>query len=469
MQFPTLLNSTIYWLTQKRWLLFTAIVAVILFFLPLPVGLSLSGYRILIIVFIAISLIISEALPLPGIAFIIIILEVYFGIGDANSIAQSFMNDAVFFIMGSLMLAVAIVRQGWDKRIALGIIKLTGNKTHWVAFGFAALSAVLASFVGEHTVAAIMLPIALTLIKFTSKDRKKVTRLSAYLLFSIAYGSLIGSVGTPSGGGRNVILIHYWQEFGMSEISYLEWMKFAYPIIFIQIPILSWVLWKTFPPEYSKLDTGVRRLKAQVSKSDTITPNKILALIIFFMVFLGWIILSESVGLGIIALTGVVLYLITGLVSWDDLNKHVNWGVVLLFGATISMGAQINHTGAAAWLANKVIELGGRLMSSFPIVTDSIVVLLTTLLANVLSSSATVAVLGPITLNLPGDSLHIGLIMAMSSAFGYFTAVAAPACTIIYASRMVRAKDFLKIGWKIGLISIILLVVYANTYWKFIN
>ncbi|MEE9573933.1 MAG: DASS family sodium-coupled anion symporter [Candidatus Neomarinimicrobiota bacterium] len=469
MQFPKLLNTTIFWLTQKRWLFITIIIALILFLLPTPAGLTLSGYRILIIVFIALTLIISEAISLPGIAFIIIILEVYFGIGDANSIAKSFMNDAVFFIMGSLMLAVAIVRQGWDKRIALGIIWLTGNKTHWVAFGFTAISAILASFVGEHTVVAIMLPIVLTLVRFTSKDRKKVTRLSAYLLFSIAYGSLIGSVGTPSGGGRNVILIHYWQEFGMPEISYLEWMKFAYPLIFIQIPILSWILWKNFPPEYSILDTGIRRLKAQVARSDTITPQKVTALIIFFMVFLGWIMLSERVGLGVIALTGVVMYLITGCVTWDDLNKHVNWGVILLFGATISMGAQINHTGAATWLANYVIELGGDLMTSIPIFTDSIVILLTTLLANVLSSSATVAVLGPITLNLPGDSNHIGLVMAISSAFGYFTAVAAPACTIIYASRLVKAKDFLRVGWKVGLISIILLIIYANTYWLIIN
>ncbi len=437
--------------------------------LPTPAGLTLSGYRILIIVFIALTLIISEAIPLPGIAFIIIILEVYFGIGDANSIAKSFMNDAVFFIMGSLMLAVAIVRQGWDKRLALGIIWLTGNKTHWVAFGFTAISAILASFLGEHTVVAIMLPIVLTIVRFTSKDRKKVAKLSAYLLFSIAYGSLIGSVGTPSGGGRNVILIHYWQEFGMSKISYLEWMKFAYPLIFIQIPILSWILWKNFPPENSILDTGIRRLKAQVTRSDTITPQKVMALIIFFMVFLGWIMFSESVGLGVIALTGVVMYLITGCVTWDDLSKHVNWGVILLFGATISMGAQINRTGAATWLANNVIELGGDLMTSLPIFTDSMVILLTTLLANVLSSSATIAVLGPITLNLPGDSTHIGLVMAISSSFGYFTAVAAPACTIIYASGLVKAKDFLKVGWKVGFISIIILIIYANTYWTIIN
>ncbi|MFC1785500.1 SLC13 family permease [Candidatus Neomarinimicrobiota bacterium] len=464
MRYPKLVNTIIYSLTQRRWLLFALVVGTILYIIPPPTGLSLSGYRVLIIVFIALTLIITEVIPLPGIAFIIIILEVYFGIGDANSIARSFMNDAVFFVMGSLMLAVAIVKQGWDKRIALGIILLTGNKTHNVAFGFAAISAILTAFVGEHTVAAIMLPIALTLVRFTSKDIKKVTRLAAYLLFSIAYGSLIGSVGTPSGGGRNVILIHYWQEFGMPEISYLGWMKYAYPLILIQIPILSWILRKNFTPEFSKLDTGIRRLKTQVAKSDTITSQKVLALIIFFFVFLGWVIFSESIGLGIIALTGVVLYLVTGLVTWNDLHKHVNWGVILLFGATISMGTQINNTGAAAWLANNLIIFAGDLLSTVPIITDTIVVLLTTFLANVLSSSATVAVLGPITLNLPGDPIHIGLVMAFASAFGYFTAVAAPACTIIYASGLVKAKDFLKVGWKIGVASMIILIIYANTY-----
>ena len=462
MQYKEFLNSTIYWITQKRWLLITIIVAFILFLSPAPSGLSLSGYRILIIVFITITLIITEALPLPITAFIIIILEVYFGIDEPNNVAKSFMSDAVFFIMGSLMLAVAIIRQGWDKRIALGIIKLTGNKTFWVAFGFTTLSAILASFVGEHT-------IALTLINYTNKDRKHTIGLSSLLLFSIAYGSLIGSVGTPSGGARNVILMHYWYEFGLGQFSYLEWMKFAYPLILIQIPILSWILWRNFPPEYKKLDTGVRRLKTQVARTDTITGKKIIALIIFFMVFLGWIFLSEIVGLGIIALTGVALYIITGCVTWEDLHKHVNWGVVLLFGATLSLGTQINNTGAAVWLAHNVIKLGGDLLASIPIFTESMVMILTTLMANVLSSSATVAVLGPIALHLPGDPIYLGLITAISSAYGYLTVVAAPACTIIYASGLVKTKDFLKVGWKMLLVSIITLLIYANTYWLIIK
>jgi sodium-dependent dicarboxylate transporter 2/3/5 len=90
-------------------------------------------------------------------------------------------------------------------------------------------------------------------------------------------------------------------------------------------------------------------------------------------------------------------------------------------------------------------------------------------MANILSSSATVAVLGPITMNLVPDMMHIGLVTAVSSAFGYFTAVAAPACTIIYSSGMIKAKDFLRVGWRIGLVSILLLIVYVNTYWLIIN
>jgi sodium-dependent dicarboxylate transporter 2/3/5 len=462
------LTNFLFWLTQKKWFLITMVIGLILFFLPSPAGLSLTGYRTIIIVITALMMIITEPIPLPAIAMYILVMEVYFGIGSANEIAESFMNDAVFFIMGSLMLAVAIVKQGWDTRIALGIIKLTGNKTSNIVFGFTAISAILSSFIGEHTVAAIMLPIAMTLIRFTSSDPNKVSNLSAVLLFSIAYGCLVGSIGTPSGGGRNAIMISYFRDANLS-ISYIDWMIKIYPLVLIQIPIVAWILQKSFIPEYSQLDSGVRKLAIQVAKSRKMTGRNTVAALIFFLVFLGWVFFSESIGLGTIALTGVLAYMIGGFVRWEDLNRNTHWGVIILFGATVSLGVNIKATGAANWLANQVINLFGELMETFPFVSDAIVVLMTTTLANVLSSSATVAVLGPVTLNMGSDPMHSGLVTAIASAFGYFTAVAAPACTIVYSSGMVKAVDFLKVGWKVGIMSMILLVIYVNTYWLFIN
>lgn len=463
------LTNLIYRITQSKWLIIAFIIGFILLLLPTPPGLTLPGYRTIIIVIIALTLIITEPISLPGVAFIIIVLQVYFGIGDANLIARSFMNDAVFFIMGSLMLAVAIIKQGLDARIALGIIRLTGNRTRRIAFGFTALSAILASFIGGPTVAAIMLPIGMTLIKNTTADSKKAVNLSGLLLFSIAYGSLVGSIGTPSGGGRNAIMLIYWNEFGAPALTYADWMLYVYPLVLIQIPVLGWILWKSFTPEFLQLDSGVRKLKVQVAKAGKVHFSEILAVAIFFLVFLGWIFLSERFGLGIIALSGVVLYLVTGLVKWRDLDRHVNWGVIILFGATISLGTQIKTTGAAVWLANQILDMLGQSLYSISLVTDTVIVTLTTVLANVFSSSATVAVLAPITLNLPGDTIHVGLLTVISSAFGYFTAVAAPACTIIYASGLLKAKDFLKTGWKMGVASIILVMIYANTYWPLLK
>lgn len=461
------IRSILYFFTQVRWLLIALVIGLVLLLLPTPDGLTDTGHRLLVLLIVTLVLVISEPIPLPATAILVIVSLTYFNIDTPNNIAHAFMNDAVFFIMGSLMLAVAIVKQGWDARIALGIIKLTGNKTKRIAFGFTAISAVLSSFIGEHTVAALMLPIGMTLVKFTSKDLEKVRGLTALLLFSIAYGALIGSIGTPSGGGRNVIMLNYLSESGVSDITYVKWMVYAYPLVLIMIPVIAIMVWRAFRPEYLYLDSGVRRLKVQVAKAGNVTGKEVMGLIIFFLVFLGWIFLSSRFGLGPIALTGVMLYIIFGLVKWEDINRNTHWGVILWFGATIVLGTYLRTTGAAVWLANGIAGLV-NIGPAGGILTDIVNLAMTTTIANTLSSAGTVAVLGPITLNLSSDILHQGLLTALGSAFGFFTAVAAPACAIIYSSGYVKAKDFMQAGWKVGLVSVAALIIYANVYWRFL-
>ena len=462
------LSNFLFWATQKRWFIYAIIIGLILILLPHPQGLSKQAYTSIVILITALILIIKEPIPLPAIAIYILLAQIYGGIDSADGIAKAFMNDAVFFIMGSLMLAVVIIRQGWDSRIALGILKITGNKTSNIVFGFLSISAILSSFIGEHTVAAIMLPIGMTLIRFTSSDFEKVKNLAAAILFSITYGCLIGSAGTPSGGGRNVIMINYFNQSGLS-LSYFEWMIKIYPFVIIQIPIVAWIIINTFKPEYKILDSSIRKLVIKVAKSRSMTGRNTVTVFIFILVFLGWIFFSERFGLGTIALTGVFLYILGGFVRWNDLSRHTHWGVIILFGATISLGTSIRSTGAALWLADQVIIIFGSMIDTFPFFSDLIVIMITAAMTNILSSSATVAVLGPITMNLIPDMMHIGLVTAVSSAFGYFTAVAAPACTIVYSSGMIKASDFVKLGARIGLVSILLLMIYINTYWLIIN
>ena len=99
-------------ISRKKWLVTAFFISISFFYLPTPEGLSSEGHRTLIIVLTALILIISESIPLPAVAILILIMEVILGVDTPDGVASSFMSDAVFFIMGSLMLAVSIVHQG---------------------------------------------------------------------------------------------------------------------------------------------------------------------------------------------------------------------------------------------------------------------------------------------------------------------------------------------------------------------
>ena len=98
---------------------------------------------------------------------------------------------------------------------------------------------------------------------------------------------------------------------------------------------------------------------------------------------------------------------------------------------------------------------------------------LTTGVTNTMSNGAAVAVLGPIVLNVAsvaGESpIILGFITAVSSAFAYLTVVGTPACTIVYASGYLKTTDFLKVGWRMAIVSMIILLLAADFYWPLLE
>ena len=265
-------------------------------------------------------------------------------------------------------------------------------------------------------------------------------------------------------------MLEYWRTMTESSISltYLQWIIMAYPMVIIGMLGTAFLLQRTFKPEMLRMDTAIRRLKIQVAHKGTLTGNDFLTIIIFISVFLCWVFLHEYYGLGIIAIGGAFLYMAFGLVDWKDVSKHTNWGVILLFAAAISLGLQMKNTGAAVWIGNALVNQFSPLISHFTIIPYILNIFLTTLFSNIMSSSATVAVLGPIMLNMGSDPLYMGMITSISSAFGYFSAVAAPACMIIYSSGMVKITDFLKAGWRICIMSAITLLIIYKFYWPMV-
>ncbi|HJN24692.1 MAG TPA: DASS family sodium-coupled anion symporter [Rhodospirillales bacterium] len=474
------LNLIYFW--EKKWFFIAMLVGAFMLNLPLVDGLTHDGLVVLAMSVVATILFVTEPVPLPTVALMIICAQVLLLGLDSSEVAKSLMTDSVLFIMGSLMLAVAVVKQKLDKRIAWLLVRVTGTRTSRICFGISVTSGVLASFIGEHTVAAMMLPVGITLITLTSDDPRKVRNLAAVLLFSIAYGCSIAGIGTPSGGARNAIMIGYWKEFFFDPmnpetsrfiIDYVKWMMFAYPMFLLQLPFVTLILLMTFRPEYKDLSRAVVKLRTQVEKEGPMKRGDWMAIFLFFLVLLGWITVSSDIGMGTVAILGAAAFLIAGLVRWEDINSGVNWGVVLLYAAAISLGVEMKVTGAALWVAEHFLALLTPLGADEGFGLWVAVSALTTLVTNTMSNGAAVAVLGPIVLKLAiaaqESPIVIGFITAISSAFAYLTVVGTPACTIVYASGYLKTTDFLTVGWKMALMSTIIMLAAAAAYWPFLG
>ena len=472
----------LYYFWEKRWFFFAMVLGALLLSLEGPDSLSRDGYIVLVMSVIATILFITEPIPLPTVALLIIVGQVFLLGLDSTKVAKTLMTDSVLFIMGSLMLAVAVVKQQLDKRIAWFIVQLTGTKTLSICFGIAMVSGILASFVGEHTVAAMMLPVGITLITLTSDNPKKVRNLAAVLLFSICYGCSVAGIGTPSGGARNAIMVGYWKEFFYDPsspetrqflIDYWGWMKYAYPLFLAQLPFVTLVLFLTFKPEYRDLSRAVAKLRTQILMQGPLRPSDWLSILFFGLILSGWVTISGEFGMGTVAVLGAAAFLVAGLVRWEDINSGVNWGVVLLYAAAISLGVEMKITGAAQWLAESFLAILSPIGIDSGLGLWAAISVLTTAVTNTMSNGAAVAVLGPIVLKVAvvaqENPIILGFVTAVSSAFAYLTVVGTPACTIVYASGYLKTTDFLKVGWRMALVSTFLLLVFAFLYWPLLN
>ncbi len=163
----------------------------------------------------------TELLPLAVTALIVPILAVFTGILDAKTSFASFGDPILFLFIGSFLLAGAMEKHGWDKRIAYMILSRS-----WASPSIDRLCTILAlicwtlsMWISNTATCAIMTPMVLG-IGQTLKDQLRSECDSKYLtqrlLLITAFASSIGGMATPVGSPPNLIALSLLKERGIS-------------------------------------------------------------------------------------------------------------------------------------------------------------------------------------------------------------------------------------------------------------
>lgn len=412
---------------------------------------------------------VSETFPLPVTALMAGVGLLLLGIRHKPEEAFApYAADAVFMILGSLILAQGVVRSGAERIIVVRLLRHFTSSTHRLLVGIVLICTLLAMVIPDHSVAAIMVPLVLMIIDQTDIKEHR-NEMMAFLL-AVAFGCSIAGMATPSGGARNVIAIGYLNEIADLQVNYLEWVILAAPLTLILV--IPTILVLKFAHRLKN-----RPLKLELEMSDSINPDQRLALTILgftILLFLssGW----TGWSLGTVAMVGAILMYATGVLDWDSSREDLRWGIIFIYGAALTLGAALKDENVASWLAEGFLALNPWEGAAVVLV---FIILLTALLTQVMSAGATVAVITPITLGFAAatqnhldfmpssDALYLAAAMltALCAAFAFATVFGTPPNIIVHSSGIPKGRDFARAGIPLLAIAIVATFLVSRFYW----
>lgn len=414
---------------------------------------------------------IGEATDLAVTSLLPIILLPLSGGLSLEKTTASYAHPYIFLFMGGFIMGLAIERWNLHKRIAYFIISLIGKGEKRVIVGFMVATAFLSMWISNTATAVMMFPIGLSVIDSFNSGRS----FSKNLMLGIAYSASIGGMATLIGTPPNIILAGIIKESLGIEISFSQWMLFAFPFVCVLLTVCAFYLTR-----YK--ETGEEQKTFSLQSLGKITMQEKRVLLIFSIVAFFWITRSfiwvhfiPGINDTIIAIIGaIIMFLVPAgkgkgtLMNWDTAKK-LPWGVLLIFGAGLAIASGFANTDLSAWLAGQFLSLK-RIPDLFILL---IVIAGINFLTEITSNTATASMALPLVAAL-GASLSVSPLLlmigtALAASCAYMLPVSTPPNAIVFASGRIGIRQMVSTGFALNLISIVLIFIFVNWWWPIVS
>lgn len=432
-----------------------------------PAGLSEVAERALGVFAIAVIYWLSGVIPLMVTSLLVIVLLGVTGVMPARAAYALFGNDSIFFIMAAFMLAAAVSHRGLGRRIALEVIGRFATAPRSLVASIYLLSAAMSFVIPEHATAAIVFPIVLD-IAAAMELRPGQSRYATALFLAMAWGVNIGGIATLLGGARGPLAIGILSEAAGRTISFTQWSAATLPIVALLLAAGYAVLLFYFPADVPSLGTIGEQLAEERAALGRIPLNERAVAVILAATVAAWFVGSETYGFAGIAILAVVALFIFNLLRWREVERYVNWGIILMYGGAIALGAALQKTGAAAFVSAETL---GRTHS--PTLIIAALTLGAALLGEMLSHSAVVAAMVPVGLGIARqfglDPAAITMAVAVPAGLTFIFPVGTPAIALAYSSGYLRTRDLIVPGGLMIVIAWVGLNLAIRFYWPLIG
>jgi len=430
---------------------------------------------------------VNEALPMPVVALLPLILFPLLGINTIKATAASYGNEVIFLFMGGFMLGLAIEKWNLHRRIALSIVARTGTSGNRIILGFILATGLLSMWLSNTATTMMMFPIALSVVHVMKENRDEKGNYAHFnlcLMLAIAYASNFGGIATIIGTPPNVQFVGYFEKKYGTSIDFLEWMMICTPLALLLMLALYFVSTRVlFPNRIRSSEAAGKHIREELLLLGKLSIAEKRVLIIFICTAMLWIfrkIINDNqpwfkLDDNMIAIMGAVALFICpagqarkgenkeysseSILEWDDTGKMA-WGILLLFGGGIAMADALEKAGLIQQLGNWLAVYAGS-----GIILVLVVVVISIFISEVMSNVAQVIVFSPVVCSLADsigmNPLLLGIPMTLAASCASMLPMGTPPNAIVFASGHIQLKQMLKAGFAMNIVAIILITLFC--------
>lgn len=451
-------------------------------------SLPANSLKVLLIAVLLIALWVTQALPMPVVALLPIVLFPLTGVASVQEVATPYANSVIFLFLGGFIIGLAIEKWHLHKRIALNILRLTGSSGNNIVAGFIIATGFLSMWLSNTATTMMMYPIALSVIHvleetdITASSKKNI---AIALLLCIAYASNFGGIATIIGTPPNVAYIAFIEKEYHYTIQFTDWLLVCLPVAILLMLTLYYLLTKWLLPTQIIQSTATENLiKQELIQMGKMSTAEKRVTLIFGSTAMLWITkdllnsLQTFIKLDdtIIALAGAITFFAVPakkakkyepLLVWSDTQKMA-WGILLLFGGGITLANQLEK----AELINIIASIMAKYAGSNLLVLVFIITLLSIFLSEVMSNVAQVIVFAPVLSGFANE-LHInplvvGMPMVLAASAASMLPMGTPPNAIVFASGKIPLPVMMKTGFLINVAATFIITVFCYYVLPFI-
>lgn len=382
-----------------------------------------------------------------------------------------FGSGIIWLLFSTFIISHAFIKTGLASRISLKMLRLStgsGKKLIFISFLLMfVLSVLIPSNVGKGSLIASVL----NSIVINLKKINPVSNLSKSLFIGLTYVVAISGAFVATGASSTIYAYGLLSEI-TDQMSYLNWILFFGPPIFVFI-LLLWVLFLLiYPPEAIEKTVVLNLIDEKLDVLGKISLNEIKIICIIGLTVLLWI--TESLhhfSVPLIALMGASLTVlpVIGVWDWETARKKVDWDMILFFAGTLMVAKMLIETGAVDWIANVMVQ---QFSSYSPFVLLVFIIVATALLRIVF-----VNVLGFLTIMIPiaikiGEnvegltSLEMAMAVFLTGIPGFLLITQSPVHLISFGYGNFTEKELFRVGIFAMIIWLLIVIGSGLFYWN---